>query len=135
MIPGGRMNERTMRMMMKRMGMSTQAMEDVVEVIIRRARDEIVLDHPEVTEVVVQGMKTYQVVGEPRTRALGAEGTPSPAAAPPAASPAPAGPPEEDVELVMAQAQVDRTTALKALSDAHGEPAEAILKLMSRRTG
>ena len=135
MIPGGRMNERTMRMMMKRMGMSTQAMEDVVEVVIRRARDEIVLDHPEVTEVVVQGMKTYQVVGEPRTRALGAEGAPSLAAAPPASSPAPAGPPEEDVELVMAQAQVDRATALKALSDAHGEPAEAILKLMSRRTG
>ena len=134
MIPGGRMNERTMRMMMKRMGMSTQAMEDVVEVIIRRARDEIVLDHPEVTEVVVQGMKTYQVVGEPRTRALGAEGAPSPTA-PPAAPPAPAGPPEEDVELVMAQAQVDRATALQALSDAHGEPAEAILKLMSRRTG
>ena len=134
MIPGGRMNERTMRMMMKRMGMSTQAMEDVVEVIIRRARDEIVLDHPEVTEVVVQGMKTYQVVGEPRTRALGAEGASSPAASP-AAPPAPAGPPEEDVELVMTQAQVDRATALQALSDAHGEPAEAILKLMSRRTG
>ena len=134
MIPGGRMNERTMRMMMKRMGMSTQAMEDVVEVIIRRARDEIVLDHPEVTEVVVQGMKTYQVVGEPRTRDLGAEGASSPAASP-AAPPAPAGPPEEDVELVMTQAQVDRATALQALSDAHGEPAEAILKLMSRRTG
>ena len=43
------------------------------------------------------------------------------------------GPPEEDVQLVMDQAEVDRDEAIEALRAADGAPAEAILKLLSAR--
>jgi nascent polypeptide-associated complex subunit alpha len=129
------MNERNMRLMMKRMGMTTESMDDVREVIIRRAKEEVVLRGAEVTVVTVQGVKTYQITGEATTRPLGS--------APPAAAEAeapsggaaalPAGPPEEDVDLVMQQSQCDRPTAIAALKASGGEPAEAILKILSQR--
>ena len=40
--------------------------------------------------------------------------------------------PEEDIELVMAQANASYDDARQALIEAKGEPAEAIIKLMSR---
>ena len=129
MMPGGRMNDRNVRMMMKRMGMTTEELEDVEEVIIRRRSEEVVLGNPSVTVVTVQGVKTYQIAGEPVVRPRGSSPTPS---APPAPA-APAPLPEEDVALVMGQAQVDRPTAEAALREASGEPAEAILRLLSRR--
>ncbi|MDE1837414.1 MAG: Nascent polypeptide-associated complex protein [Euryarchaeota archaeon] len=134
MIPGGRMNERNMRLMMKRMGMTTETLDDVEEVVIRRAQEEVVIEGAEVTVVTVQGVKTFQIVGNVTTRAKGSApaGGVSTGAAP-ASPPASAGPPEEDVELVMEQAQVDHGTAVKALKEAGGEPAEAILRLLSQR--
>jgi nascent polypeptide-associated complex subunit alpha len=131
MMPGGRMNDRNVRMMMRRMGMTTEELEDVEEVIIRRRSEEIVLGNPSVTVVTVQGVRTYQIAGDALVRP---RGTPSaPTAAGPVA-PAPPPPlPEEDVTLVMGQAQVDRPTAESALREASGEPAEAILRLLSRR--
>ena len=39
--------------------------------------------------------------------------------------------PEEDVELVATQANVSKEEARKALEECNGEPAEAIIKLMS----
>lgn len=138
MMPGGRMNERNMRMMMKRMGMTTETLSDVEEVVIRRANEDVVIEGAEVTVVTVQGVKTFQIVGEVKTRAKGSApaGTSAGASSSaPAAPPPPAGPPEEDVELVMEQAQVDHATAVKALKEAGGEPAEAILRLLSQRRG
>jgi nascent polypeptide-associated complex subunit alpha len=132
MIPGGRMNERNMRLMMKRMGMTTDTLSDVQEVIIRTNQEDLVLESPEVTVVTVQGVKTYQIVGNPKSRPRGSAGSSEGAPSVPAT---PAGPPEEDITLVMEQAQVDRTAAIQALREAQGEPAEAILRLMSRRSG
>jgi nascent polypeptide-associated complex subunit alpha len=142
MMPGGRMNERNMRLMMKRMGMSTETLPDVEEVVIRRAQEEIVIEGAEVTVVTVQGVKTYQIVGETHTRPKGSSAPPSSGSAAPSgheasavahAPTAPVGPPEEDIELVMSQGQVDREAAIRALKDANGEPAEAILRLLSHR--
>lgn len=130
MMPGGRMNDRNVKLMMKRMGMTTETLNDVEEVIIRRANDEMVVENAEVTVVTVQGVKTFQIVGETKTRPKGSGTVSASVAAPPAG---PVGPPEEDVELVMSQASVDRETAIRALKAANGEPAEAILKLMSHR--
>ncbi|EQD26963.1 Nascent polypeptide-associated complex protein (nac) [mine drainage metagenome] len=115
------MNDRNVRMMMKRMGMTTEELEDVEEVIIRRRSEEVVLGNPSVTVVTVQGVKTYQIAGEPVVRPRGSAPTPSPAA--PVAPAAPPPLPEEDVSLVMGQAQVDRPTAEAALREAAGEPA------------
>lgn len=129
MMPGGRMNDRNVRMMMKRMGMTTEELDDVEEVIIRRRSEEVVLGNPSVTVVTVQGVKTYQIAGEPVVRPRGSSPAPSAPTAPAAA----AALPEEDIALVMAQAQVDRPTAEAALRETSGEPAEAILRLLSRR--
>ncbi|MCI4323249.1 MAG: nascent polypeptide-associated complex protein [Thermoplasmata archaeon] len=134
MIPGGRMNPRQMQLMMKRMGLTSEPISGVEEVIVRTATEEHHFRKPEVTILTVQGVKTYQIVGEPEVRPRGAcapaEKAPSTAPTAPAAA---AGPPEEDVELVISQTGVDRPTAISALRDAHGEPAEAILQLLSRR--
>lgn len=135
MIPGGPRNQRQMQMMMRRLGMTTEPVDGVVEVIVRTRDKEHVFRAPEVTILTVQGVKTYQVVGEPevRPRSLDAGATPAAAGGTASAPPAPSGPPEEDVELVMAQAGVERAEALEALRESDGAPAEAILKLLSRR--
>ena len=132
MMPGGRVNERQMKMMMKRLGMTTEPIENVEEVIIRTRDQEHVIKDPEVTLLTVQGVRTYQVVGEAKIRARTAEtgATAAGGGAPPAA---PSGPPDEDIRLVMDQTGVSRSEAIGALEAAGGAPAEAILSLLSRR--
>lgn len=132
MIPGGPRNQRQMQMMMRRLGMTTEPVDGVEEVIIRTRDKEHVLRQPEVTILTVQGVRTYQVVGEVEVRPRSADrgtGTSAPVPAPAA----PSGPPEEDIQLVMEQAGVEREEALAALRATDGAPAEAILYLLSRR--
>ena len=128
MIPGGPRNQRQMEMMMRRLGMRTEEVPGVEEVIVRTKTQEHVFRDPEVTVLTIQGVRTYQVVGTPEIRPR--------SAAPPTAgvpsAPAPAGPAEEDVHLVMEQANVSREEAIEALFQSGGEPAEAILKILSR---
>jgi nascent polypeptide-associated complex subunit alpha len=130
MMPGGPRNERQMQMMMRRMGMTTEPIEGVDEVLIRTKESEIVLLNPEVTILTIQGVRTYQVVGTPTTRARTRDGAAPGGTVAPAA---PAGPPEEDIALVMEQAGVERDEAVQALRQAGGEPAEAIMKVLARR--
>ena len=129
MIPGGPRNQRQMELMMRRLGMKTEEVAGVEEVVVRTRTQEHVFQAPEVTILTVQGVRTYQVVGEPEIRPRSAGPTAAAAAAPPAR---PAGPPEEDVRLVMEQANVSREEAIEALLQTHGAPAEAILMLLSR---
>ncbi|HEY1197264.1 MAG TPA: nascent polypeptide-associated complex protein [Thermoplasmata archaeon] len=133
MIPGGPRNARQMQLMMRRMGMTTEDVPDVEEVIVRTKTKDHVFRSPEVTILTVQGVRTYQVVGNPevRPRSVGAP-PPSAGAAPAAAPVAPSGPPEEDIHLVMEQANVSREEAIEALFQAKGAPAEAILQILSR---
>jgi nascent polypeptide-associated complex subunit alpha len=133
MIPGGMRNQRQMELAMRRLGMTTEPVENVEEVVIRTRDTEHVLAAPEVTILTVQGVRTYQVVGTAvvRPRTAGAISGGGPSAAPPVAPPA--GPPEEDVRLVMEQANVGHEEAIDALTEADGQPAEAILQLLSRR--
>ncbi len=131
MMPGGPRNARQMQMMMRRLGMTSEEVEGVTEVIVRTKDREHVFRSPEVTKVSVQGVTTYQVVGEPEIRPRSADPVPGAPAA--AAPPAPAGPPEEDIALVMEQGGVSRAEAIEALGRSGGEPAEAILKLLSQK--
>jgi len=132
MIPGGPRNQRQMELMMRRMGMTTEEVPEVQEVIVRTKTKEHVFRAPEVTILTVQGVRTYQVVGNPEIRPRSAAAPPSPTAAAPSAPTAPTGPPEEDIRLVMEQANVSREEAIEALFQAKGEPAEAILQILSR---
>ncbi|MBU0623698.1 MAG: nascent polypeptide-associated complex protein [Candidatus Thermoplasmatota archaeon] len=122
MMPGGRMNPKQMKAMMKRMGIDQEEMPDVEEVIIKTKTKELVFKDAVVTTVSVQGQKTYQVVGRPqereRRREEGEEED---------------GVPEDDIKLVMSQAGCTAAEAKKALQETDGAPAEAILKIMSSR--
>lgn len=122
MMPGGRMNPRQMKAMMKRMGISQEEVADVEEVIIRTRTKEIVFEDAAVTAMTVQGQKTYQIVGEPKERERKREETAQEG-----------GIPEEDIKLVMAQTGCSAAQAKKALEECDGAPAEAILKLMASR--
>jgi len=134
MMPGGRVNERQMKMMMKRLGMTTEPIEHVEEVLIRTRDQEHVIKDPEVTLLTVQGVRTYQVVGEATVRPRSASAATSEGEVPAVAA-ASVGPPEEDVQLVMDQTGVSRAEAIQALESAGGAPAEAILAVLSRRGG
>jgi nascent polypeptide-associated complex subunit alpha len=135
MIPGGPRNQRQMQMMMRRLGMTTEEIADVEEVIVRTKTKDHVFTAPEVTALTVQGVRTYQVVGTPeiRPRGTGPIPTGSAAALPASAPAALPGPSDEDIQLVMDQAEVDRPEAIEALLQSDGAPAEAIMKLMTRR--
>ncbi|MGB6500812.1 MAG: nascent polypeptide-associated complex protein [Thermoplasmata archaeon] len=131
MLPGGGRNPRQVEMMMRRMGMTTEPVPGVEEVIVRTATKEHVFRAPEVTILNVQGVRTYQVVGQPEIRARSATSVLGGGAA--AASPAaPSGPPEDDIRLVMEQANVSREEAIEALLGTNGAPAEAILRILTR---
>ena len=122
MMPGMRgVNPRQMKQAMKRLGITTEELKDVEEVIIRTKSKEYVLTDAAVTLMDMQGQKTFQVMGEAviRDRQEG----PAKPAEPPI--------PEEDIELVMGQTGCDRERAIKALKDSGGQPAEAILSIMS----
>jgi len=110
MIPG--MNPRQMRMAMKKLGIQQQEI-DAKEVIIHLEDKEIVISNPSVTKVNMMGQDTYQVVGEESERSLSSEPEIS----------------EDDIATVAEQADVSKEQALKALQEAKGDLAEAILKL------
>jgi len=105
------MNPRQMKKLMRQFGIKMEEMEGVREVVIKLEGREVVLKNPVVTVMVVQGEKTYQIVPESEEVREVLEI------------------PEEDVQLVMEQAGVDREAALKALKETKGDIAEAILKL------
>ena len=130
MLPGGGRNPRQVEAMMRRLGMVTEALPGVEEVIVRTRTQEHVFRGPEVTIMTVQGVRTYQVVGTPELRPRSA--SPAGTGGGPGVSAAPAGPPEEDVQLVKEQANVTRDEALEALLQSKGEPAEAIMRILTR---
>ncbi len=129
MMGGGPRNPRQVEMMMRRLGMTSEPVPGVEEVVIRTRTHEQVFKAPEVTVLTVQGVRTYQVVGTPELRPRSA---PAAGGTTPAAPAAPAGPPEEDIRLVMEQANVPREEAIEALEATGGAPAEAILRIMTR---
>jgi nascent polypeptide-associated complex subunit alpha len=115
-------NPRQMQQAMKQMGIKQTDMTGVIEVIIRTADKEIVITNPEVVVVDMKGSRNYQIAGDEEIRARGSAGTAVPAAA---------SFPSEDIDLVMSQTGCDRETAIKALEGAKGQPAEAILNIMT----
>lgn len=118
-------NPRQVKQAMKRMGIETEELQGVTEVIIRTKDKEYQIRDAEVTIMKVQGQKTFQVVGEEKVVPLGQKPVEK------AAAPAAASVPEEDVQLVMSQTGASRERAIEALKACDGQPAEAIIRLMS----
>ena len=127
MMPGMRgVNPRQMKQAMKRMGISTEDLDGVEEIVIRTKDKEYVFKEASVSIMNVQGQKTFQIVGEPEVRAITGPSSGQEKAAISAPSV-----PEEDVQLVMDQTGCSREKALQALKDTDGQPAEAIIKIIS----
>jgi nascent polypeptide-associated complex subunit alpha len=152
MMPGGRgMNPRMLQQMMKQLGIQVDEIDGVTRVVIETPTKDYVFTKPAVSAMKSQGQTTYQVQGEPQIVPHGqappvAEGIvkrhPGDTGAGVVVSPKPgerhtpaqSGPPaplysEDDVKMVMQAASVNREQARKALEEAEGEVATAIMKL------
>jgi nascent polypeptide-associated complex subunit alpha len=105
MIPG--MNPKQMAQAMKAMGIKQREI-DATEVVIKTADGELVVSNPQVIEIDMKGVKTFQVMGEISERS---------------------GISEEDIKMVAEQAGVDEAKAKGALEESGGDIAEAIMKL------
>jgi len=100
-----------MRRMMKQMGIKTEELEGVREVVIKLSGRELVIPGAQVTVTEMAGQKTYQIAGEAQER------TPEPEIS------------EGDITLVVEQTGVDKAEAEQALKESDGDLAQAILKL------
>jgi nascent polypeptide-associated complex subunit alpha len=102
-----------MRRMLDKMGLEMKEIDDVEEVVIRTGTRELYLNKPQVIEMKGKDSTIFQIVA-PSIEEVERE-TPSIK--------------EEDIALVMQQAAVSREKALTALSETHGDIAQAILNL------
>ncbi len=116
---GMKVNDRQMKQAMKKMGLKQTAVDGVPEVVIRTKDREIVITNAEVVCVEMSGTRSYQVSGTETERVVGADGEVRKSF------------PEEDVNLVMSQTGCDRARAVAALDAANGQPAEAIIQIIS----
>lgn len=103
-------NAKQMKKMMKQMGIEMEEME-AKEVIIKTSTEELIFRNPSVTKISAKGVETFQVVGSYEVIKIAPQIS------------------DEDVKLVMEQANVDAETARKALIEANGDIAEAIMRL------
>ncbi len=93
---------------------------DAYQIIIKARDGDYVIDDPQVMMMEVQGQKMLQVIGEMRKMESEVEEEKEAFS-------------EEDIELVMQQTGCTEEEAKKALAEANGEPAEAIISIMSKR--
>jgi nascent polypeptide-associated complex subunit alpha len=101
----GGIDPRKLDTMMKKMGIENKTIE-ATKVIIETTTNKITINNPSVTEVSMQGQKTYQIVGEPTIENK--------------------GPSSEDISLVAESANVSEEQAKKALEETNGDLAKAI---------
>ncbi|ELK54712.1 nascent polypeptide-associated complex protein, partial [Haloferax sp. BAB-2207] len=126
MFGGGGMNPRKMKQMMKQMGIDVTEL-DAEEVVIKTGDEELVFSDAQVTRMDAQGQETYQIVGEPETRELGAgdDGGDESVESAEAADAIPA----DDVAIVAQRAGVPEDEAREALEAEDGDLAAAIARL------
>lgn len=143
-MPGMRgMNPKMLQQMMKQLGIQVEEHDDVTRVIIETPTKDFVFTKPTVSAMKSQGQTTWQVQGEPQVVPKGGapgvkEGMvkrhPGDTGAGVVVSPKPEAAPgplytDEDVKMVMEAAHVSRDKARKALDEAEGEVATAIMRL------
>ena len=110
MMRGG---NREMRRMLDKMGLEMKDLGNIEEVIIKTETKELYLIKPQVVEMKGKDSTIFQVVATDREEKE--RETPSLR--------------DEDIVLVMQQANVSREKAIQALMDAKGDLARAILNL------
>ncbi len=109
-----KISSRELRRMMKKMGIENMEPLDLEYVEFHYKDGKITrIYNPNVSKIVVAGNTTYQIVGEEEEVELEEKKEF----------------PEEDIKIVMEQANVDRELAIKALELTDGDIAEAIIVL------
>lgn len=106
------MNPRKMQQMMKQLGIQ-QVDIPATEVIIKTEDKEIIITNPSVAKVNMMGQINFQISGEVHEREIST--TPEIS--------------EEDIMTVMEQTGVGEEAAKKAIGEADGDLAEAIINL------
>ena len=112
------MNPKRVAAMMRQMGIEMEDLDDVQEVIIRLPDREIYFRDATVSKMTTQGSTTWQIAGTPEERRRAD------------AAPVKLDISDEDVDLVAQQANVTKEEARRALEEANGQPAEALVKLL-----
>lgn len=112
MFPGmGKMNPKQMQGMLKQFGIKTEEVDAKRVIFELENGKKLVVDNPAVTAMVMQGHKTFTVMGDAKEEA------------------GEASIPDADVKMVAEQAKVSKEKARKALEDSEGDIAEAISSL------
>lgn len=113
MIPG--MNPKQLQKAMKQLGIQ-QVEIPATEVIIKTKDKNLIITNPSVSKVNMMGQETFQISGEVHEEEISTIPEIS----------------EEDIRTVMEQTGADKLAAKKAIEDAQGDLAEAILDLNSK---
>ncbi|MEM2926847.1 MAG: nascent polypeptide-associated complex protein [Candidatus Bathyarchaeia archaeon] len=117
------MSPRQARRMLQQMGMKMEELEGILEVVLRTTEKEIVVEAPSVAVVEMQGTKIFQITGGRVIERLASK----------APEPVKEKVSEADVQLLVLQLGVSAEEARRALEEAKGSLAEAILKLQAMK--
>lgn len=130
MFGGGGFDPQQMEQMMQQMGIDASDI-DAEEVVIRTPEEDLVFTNPEVQRISAQGQATYQVIGEPETRAQseGGESEEEGGESEEEEQSASGGIPDDDVELVAQRTGVSTDEARDALEAEDGDLAAAVSRL------
>jgi nascent polypeptide-associated complex subunit alpha len=115
-----RISPRETKRLMKRMGLSLDAMPEVHQVILKTDAKEILIEDPEVAVLDLQGQRVFQITGGTVTEKRlkqDVEEVPIP---------------EADIRLVADQTGRDVEEARAALEESQGDLAKAILLLQTK---
>ena len=112
------MNPKDLKKAMKRLGMEIEEVKAESVTINETDGSKLIVEDPQVMIIKARNQPTMlYIIGEPKKVELPKESKQEDQIN------------EEDINLVMEQANVDRETAKKALIESKGDIAEAILKL------
>ena len=123
MLPG-KMNSREMRRMMQQMGIKSSEMNDVKRIIMEAGPKNYIIENPQVIAIEAQGQKTFQITGnikevQSSTKKVEEKKEEFP---------------EADIKLVMEQSGCTREKAIESLKLSEGEPADAIMRILSEKS-
>ena len=106
---GGGMDPKKMQAMMRQLGMKQEEIDASRVVIEKTDKSKIIIENPSVAKITIQGNESFQISGDVREQGEGIS--------------------KEDIQTVMEKTNSSFKEAKKALEDANGDLAEAILSL------
>lgn len=106
---GGGMDPKKMQAMMKQLGMNQEEIDASRVIIEKEDKSKIIIENPSVTKITIQGNESFQISGDVTEQEEGIS--------------------KEDIQTVMEKTGAEKAKAKRALEDASGDLAEAILSL------